>query len=205
MSRAVVSGTRFKSVLGVLALITVWSLACGGGNDVNPGDPAPVGGDAPEDRAAQSGVQLDGTWQIRPVDEELRHMKVISAALSKGGKARDRLGEMSRDEQNLFREWKQKKGDEVTQMKLQLKFMKNCKFVFAGGQVTVHFDMETHGPTPYMLVSFSNQSTVITFDPGLENGVETHHIEWSSKDKGTNNITGANGSSFIPLVIKRMN
>lgn len=131
-------------------------------------------------------------------------MRVIDAAF-KGKQARERLGQMTGEEQDLYREWKQKKGDAVAQMKSQLKFMKNCNFEFSGGSVTVRFDAETHGPVAYTVVSSSDQQTVITFDPGLGNGVETHSISWDSANKGTNNITGTNGESFIPLVIKRMN
>jgi hypothetical protein len=195
---------RFKSAIGVLSVVAAWSLACGGGSDTPVSSPSPTEPPPAEASPARSGVQLDGTWQIRPADQELRHMRVIDAAF-KGNKARERLGEMTGEEQSLYREWKQKKGADVDQMKSQLKFMKNCKFEFQGSQVTVHFDAETHGPVSYTLVSSSNQHTVLSFDPGMGNGVETHRIDWSSKDKGTNIITGADGSSFIPLVIKRMN
>ena len=204
MLRDFVSGMRFKNAVGVLTVVAVWSLACGGGSDAPVNVPAPMDQPPAAASPSSSGVQLDGTWQIRPVDQELRRMRVIDAAF-KGNKAREKLGQMTGEEQSLYREWRQKKGAEADQMKSQLKFMKNCEFEFQGSQITVRFDAETHGPVPYTLVSSSNQQTVISFDPGLGNGAETHRIDWSSKDKGTNNITGVDGSSFIPLVIKRLN
>lgn len=189
----------------MLGLVAAWSLACGGGSDapvsapqVDEQAPAPV-----EVEPVRSAVQLDGTWQIRPVDDELRRLRVIDAAF-KGKQARERLGTMTGEEQNLYREWKQKKGDDLAQMKSQLKFMKNCKFEFKGESVTVRFDDETHGPVAYTVLSSSDQQTVLTFDPGLGNGVETHSISWDTPNKGTNDITSVSGEAFIPLVIKRM-
>lgn len=180
-------------------------LACSGGgkatDDATDGVVAPTPTPEP---SADPAKRVVGTWRMVPTEDRLRELKIVDAAMSGKPQKKEKLGKLSDTEEKLFKEWEGKKGDEAKQMKSELKFAKNCLFEFSDTQVTIKFgEDETFGPIAYDVVSATDSSTVLKFDPGLGNGTETHTFAWDSPSKGTDHITAQDGREFTPLNVTK--
>jgi hypothetical protein len=196
---------RLALAAGVAFVVGAPTLACMGGevevtDAVTDGGSTDGGGgtDAKDPKSL-----IVGTFQMLPPEEELRKLKVINAAINGKGDAKAKLGKLTKEEEALFKEWEGKKGPEVKGMRSQIKFMRGTQFTFTDSQVTVQFGDEKFGPVSYEVVTATDSRTVVKFDPGLGNGMETHDITWKSADRGIDNITGAESGSFIPLEVRR--
>jgi hypothetical protein len=174
-------------------------LACSGAT--TPTTDTPTTEPAPAPAPADPKTKLVGTWKLIPEEQKLRQLRIIDAALSGRAQKVEKLGDLTPDEQKLFDQWKDKKGDEVKDMKARLRFLRNCTFDFTDKQVTIRFgEDETYGPVDYTITNATDTNTTVTFDPGLGNGVETHSIDWQSDGKGVDNIS-AGATKFDPLTV----
>lgn len=194
-----VTARRLVVVMTLAVAVVPPMLACSGETTTDAATPTPTPPPEPADPAAK----IIGNWHMVPEEAELRRLKIIDAALSGKAQKKEKLGKLSSDEERLFKEWENKSGPEVKAMKAQIRFAKGCKFIFTDKDVTVAFDDEKFGPSPYTVVSATESNTTLKFDPGLGNGVETHSIEWQSDSRGIDHIKGADGSDFTPLTIAK--
>ncbi|MEQ1502952.1 MAG: hypothetical protein ABMB14_12015 [Myxococcota bacterium] len=179
-------------------------LACSGTTLPTTPTDAVTDAPAPEPEKADPAKKIIGTWRMVPDEKTLRELKVIDAALSGKPQKKEKLGDLTADEQKLFNEWDGKKGDEAKSMKSDIKFAKNCLFEFTDKQVTVRFgEDEVLGPVDYTMVSATDTNTTVKFDPQLGNGVETHSFDWENETKGVDKITAENGREFFPLNVSK--
>lgn len=149
--------------------------------------------------------KLVGTWRMVPEPARLRQLKIIDVAISGNVQKKEKLGTLTADEQKLFTEWSSgKTPSQLQQMAGELRFAKNCVFEFTASQVTVRFDEEAFGPSPYTVVSATDAATTIQFDPKLGNGMETHSFEWTAPTRGLDHIKGSDGTEFAPLNVTRL-
>jgi hypothetical protein len=193
---AVASARRLLLAAGVALTVGIPILACSGGATDEPTDGVET---PPENEASR----LVGTWRMVPPDESLRMLKIVSAAMSGRKDKLDKLGDLTRDEQALFKEWEGKKGEEAKAMKALIKFTKGCEFEFTDKQVTVRFGSDdSFGPGNYEVVSATEDNTTVKFDLGMGNGLETHSFDWESPTKGVDTIT-APGKEFFPLNVSK--
>jgi hypothetical protein len=202
---AVHTARRLMLATGVAICIGLPLLACTGGGtpatdaatDVATPTPVP----AP---AADPAQRLVGTWRMVPPDTELRKLKIMDAAISGKPQKKEKLGDLTAEEQKLYKEWEGKKGPDLQAAKQAIKFAKSCTFEFTDSQVTVKFgEDDVNGPFPYTKVDATDAQTVIKFDPGFGNGMETHTFVWESPTKGVDNIAGADGKTFFPLNVNK--
>lgn len=181
-------------------LVFTWSLACTGGATVPPTDQQV---DAPKEPGPER--KIVGNWRFGKSEEEMRRLRIIDAAISKKPQKRERLGDLTPDEQALFDEWKDKSGKEVREVRQEIRYSKNSQFHFTDHAVSAEFGGEEgFQDVPYEVVSATDQQLTLRFDPGLGNGVETHVISWSSETTGVDDITDAQGKKFAPLDILRI-
>jgi hypothetical protein len=158
----------------------------------------------PPQAQSDAAAKLVGTWRMVPEAPRLRQLKIIDAAISGNAGKKEKLGTLSADEQKLFAEWSSGKSpDELRKMNGELRFAKNCVFEFTATEVTVRFDQEVFGPSPYKVVSATDAATTIQFDPKLGNGMETHSFEWTGPSKGVDHIKASDGTEFAPLNVSR--
>jgi hypothetical protein len=203
---AVHTARRWMLATGVALCIGVPLLACTGGTtatdaatDVATPTPTP-----PPVPAEDPAKRLVGNWRMVPPDDEVRKLKIMDAAISGKPQKKEKLGNLTPEEQKLFNEWEGKKGPEKQAAMQVIKFAKSCFFEFTDTQVTVKFgDDDVNGPFPYTVVSATDAATTIKFDPGFGNGMETHVFTWESPTKGVDNITGADGKAFFPLNVNK--
>ena len=198
--RPVVSARRLL-ILSTLALsVGLPLLACSGGGRSHrrshrtPRPPSP--------KIPPRGSSARGA--CCPRSRGRRQLRIISAALSGQKKKKQRLGKLTPEEEELFKEWEGKKGPEVREIRKEIRYNKNYLIDITDSTVTVQFGTEeTHGPVDYEVVSATETNTTIRFDPGLGNGMETHSFEWTSPTKGVDHITDESGKKFNPLNITR--
>jgi hypothetical protein len=181
------------------------TLACSGttGEPADPAKDAPAPAPAPPDPAKK----IVGKWRMGIDESQQRRYKVIDAALAKGDGKKERLGDLSGEEQRLFDEWdaKDKKSPEVKAMRQEIRLTRGSRFNFTDTSVSADFGGEdAFENVPYKVVSATDQQITLSFDPGLGNGTETHVITWNSDSAGVDNITGADGKTFLPLDILRL-
>lgn len=193
---------RRMAVAGTVALVVgVPGIACMGG-ETTPTDqtaPAPT----PDPEPADPATKIVGTWRMIPDEAKLRELKIIDAAISGKPQKKEKLGDLTKEEQKLFDDWEDKKGPEVKAKKAEIRFMKGCQFVYTDSQVTVKFDEEAFGPVSYTVVSATDANLTLRFDPGLGNGVETHSIDWESDTRGLDHIKSEDGTDFTPFAINK--
>ncbi|MBX2799395.1 MAG: hypothetical protein KTR31_17095 [Myxococcales bacterium] len=161
----------------------------------------PEGSTDVDDVAAKE--RIVGIWRIVPPDADLRRFKVIDAAISGRPDRKANLGELSVTETGLFETWSKKKGKELKDMRAQLRFLKGSQFEFTEEQVTVQFGSDRFGPVDYTVVSDSPDKTVVTMDPGLGNGLETHTYSWTDENRGTVQVKSEQSGAFEPLNVMR--
>lgn len=203
---AVHKARRLVLATGVALCIGLPILACTGSTpatdavtDGTTTPPVPT----PEP-AADPSKRLVGTWNMLPPEDELRRMKVIDAAITGNPQKKEKLGKFTPEEQKLFNEWEKKSGPEVKAMKNQIRFTKGTNFEFTDTQVTIRFGADdVNGPFPYSVINATDANTTVTFDPGFGNGLETHAFTWENPTKGIDNISGADGKTFVPLTVKK--
>ncbi|MEZ4238773.1 MAG: hypothetical protein R3F59_22000 [Myxococcota bacterium] len=194
---AVASARRLLLAAGVALTVGIPILACSGAGETD-------GTTTDGTETPAEGNRLVGNWRMMPDDDQLRQLKIIGAAMSGKKEKKDRLGDLTKDEQQLFKEWEGKKGDEAKAMKQLIKFTKGCEFDFTEDQVTIHFGKdEQFGPVSYEIVSSDDANTTIKFDPGLGNGTETHSFDWESATKGVDHISSEQGKDFFPLNVQK--
>lgn len=179
-------------------------LACSGAGTTTDATDAVTPVPTPEP-SADPAKKIVGTWRMVPTEENLRELKIIDAAMSGKPQKKEKLGKLSDTEEKLFKEWEGKKGGEdAKMMKSQLKFAKNCLFEFSDSQVTIKFgEDETFGPVSYTVVSATDANTTLKFDPGLDNGMETHSFDWDGPSKGVDHIKAEDGREFDPLNVSK--
>ncbi len=194
--------------LGVGLAVVLPALACGGGTETTDGgatDGATT--PAPAPAAADPAKKIVGKWRMGLSEAEARRYKVIDAAVSKGAAKKERLGDLTAEEQKLFDEWskKDKKSDEVKNVKQEIRLARGSRFNFTDSTVSADFSGEdAFENIPYKVVSATDTQLTMTFDPGLGNGLETHVITWKSDTSGVDDITAADGRKFQPLEIIRL-
>lgn len=181
--------------------VLVPTLACTGGATTNPDKDGAV--EAP--KAAGPEKKIVGNWRMGQSEEEMRRLRVIDAAISKKPQKKERLGDLTPEEQRLFDEWKDKSGKEVRDMRQEIRYSKNSKFHFTDKLVSAEFGGdEAFKDIAYEVVSATDKQLTLRFDPQLGNGVETHVITWTTDTSGVDDITAAEGKKFAPLELLRV-
>jgi len=200
------TGRRLFIGAGLAFAIGAPTIACMGGDEVAEDGDEDGTDDGEDGEEEEAGNRMVGTWQMQPDENSLRELRVIDAVLNPSPAKKKGLEPLTAEDQKIFKEWKNKKsGPEADLMRAQIKFMKGSQFTFTDDQVTVAFGSEKMPAVDYTVESDSDKKTVLKFDPGLGNGMETHAITWKSKDKGIDNISTAGGQEFLPLDIKKKN
>ncbi|MEQ1567832.1 MAG: hypothetical protein ABMA64_19485 [Myxococcota bacterium] len=145
-----------------------------------------------------------GTWRMGPSEERARELKIIDAALSDKPQKVQRLGTLTPDEQKLFDRWVGKPEAETEGVRRELRLLRKSTVSFDQKQVTVSFgEQETFGPVPYEQVEVTDTSTVVRFDPGMNNGLETHKITWVDDKNAVDVIIDPDGHALGEVQLTR--
>ena len=147
--------------------------------------------------------RLAGEWRLVPAETELRRLKVIRAAMSGNPAQKDELGKLSKAEQSELERWSQARGPVAENMKAQLRYVENALLSFTDRHVSVKLGSDVYGPVDYEVEQAGQDSAVLRFDPGLGNGLETHHVRWGSDMQGTDRIETERRGTFGVLRMKR--
>lgn len=190
---------RLLFAAGVAFVVGAPTLACMGVGETT-GDQAPTDGAGGGGEDAEITTKLVGDWHMVPQD--LRRYKIIQAALSGKPAAKKKLN-LKKEEEALFEEWAAATGQKAEDMRAEIKYKKETLFTFTEGQATVTLAGDKFGPVDFTVVSSSDDNIVLTFDPGLGNGMETHNITLSDNNNGVNLINSTERGEFSPVNIKR--
>jgi hypothetical protein len=180
----------------VVALVAGLLAACSGSETADP-VPAP-----PSAAVAVPESHHLGTWRATPNEKRRRQLKIIDAALSGRPHPREQLGDLTGDEQALFDAWVGRRGPEVAAMHAEIRRMRSLGLAFSADEVAVTVAGEPgRSAVPYERVAIEPDRTVLSFDPGLGNGVETHTITWTGDGRGIDTRTAADGTALDELLL----
>ncbi|HHO53797.1 MAG TPA: hypothetical protein ENK18_23720 [Deltaproteobacteria bacterium] len=190
---------RLIFAAGVAFVVGAPTLACMGVGETTGDEVVTDDGDGDGDDSEITS-RLVGDWHMVPQD--LRRYRIIQAALSGKPAAKKKLN-LKKEEEALFDEWAAATGQKAEDMRAEIKYKKETLFTFTDSQATVTLAGDKFGPVDFTVVSADGDNIVLTFDPGLGNGMETHSISLSDDNNGVNVITSTERGAFAPVNIKR--
>jgi hypothetical protein len=178
------------------------TIACMGGevsDGAGPSDDGPAGDDDGDDDDAQGAkAKLQGTWRYFPVEEELRTLKIINAALSGRKKAIEKLKPLNAEEQATYDEFKGlSKDDPMAQaMSEIIKVMKGATIEFDGDSFKLS-NPDGTTTTTFEVKSESGDKATIVIAEGPTGEEETHELEFVSNSKVEDHVTTTSGAQFF--------
>ncbi len=174
------------------------TIACMGG-DTAVSDDGDGDGDGDGDDDDDDGAQakLQGDWRYFPVEEELRTLKVINAAISGKAKQLEKLKPLSSDEQAMYDDFKRRsKGDpEVAIVKEMIGSMKGATVTFDGDNFSLTND-GGKSESEYEITSESGNSATVVVEDGPTGERETHKLKFINDTKIEDEVSTSSGSVF---------